>query len=87
MGMILFRNPDYYHHFGFKNAEKYRITAKDNQNFEPFIVLEIQEYSQTNVCEHFFEDESFSVDEAESVEFVKQFPFKEKLETETQFKH
>lgn len=35
----------------------------------------------------FFEDEAFSIDEAELVEFEKQFPFKEKMITETQFKH
>jgi len=86
-GMILFGNPEYYHRFGFENAEKYQIATKDNLNFEPFMALEIQENSLANVNGRFFEDEAFSVDENELIEFEKQFPFKEKLVTETQFKH
>lgn len=86
-GMILFGNPEYYHRFGFVNAEKYRITTKDYQNFEPFMALEIQEQGLANVNGRFFEDESFTSDESELIEFEKQFPYKEKLVTETQFKH
>jgi predicted N-acetyltransferase YhbS len=86
-GMILFGNPGYYHSFGFVNAEKYHITTKDYQNFEPFMALEIQENSLANVKGRFLEDDAFSVNETELVEFEKQFPFKEKIVTETQFKH
>jgi len=86
-GMILFGNPEYYHRFGFVNAEKYRITTKDNQNFEPFMALEIQKKGLTNVNGKFFEDKSFSIDEDELIEFEMQFPYKEKTVTETQFKH
>lgn len=86
-GMILFGNPEYYHRFGFVNAEKYRITTKDNQNFEPFMALEIQKKGLTNVNGKFFEDKSFSIDEVELIEFEMQFPYKEKTVTETQFKH
>ena len=85
-GMILFGNPEYYHRFGFVNAEKYRITTKDNQNFEPFMALEIQKKGLTNVNGKFFEDKSFSIDEGELIEFEMQFPYKEKTVTETQFK-
>lgn len=87
LGLILFGNPEYYHRFGFVNAEKYCITTKDNQNFEPFMALELNENSLSNVSGCFFEDESFSVEDFELNEFEKQFPFKEKLITETQFKH
>jgi len=87
LGMILFGNPEYYHRFGFRNAQEYNITTKDGLNFEPFMALEVQEKGLTNVNGKFFEDESFSIDEAELFEFEKQFPFKEKLVTETQFKH
>jgi len=85
--MILFGNPEYYHRFGFVNAEKYRITTKDNQNFEPFMALEIQKKGLTNVNGKFFEDKSFSIDEDELIEFEMQFPYIEKTVTETQFKH
>jgi predicted N-acetyltransferase YhbS len=87
LGMILFGNPDYYHRFGFVNAEKYRITTKDNQNFEQFMALEINENSLTDVSGCFFEDKSFSIEEFDLNEFEKQFPFKEKQVSETQFKH
>lgn len=86
-GMILFGNPEYYHRFGFVNAEEYRITTKDYQNFEPFMALEIQDQGLTDVNGRFFEDKSFTTDETELIEFEKQFPYKEKLVTETQFKH
>lgn len=87
LGMILFGNPEYYHRFGFVNAEIYRISTKDNQNFEPFMALETQENGLANVNGRFFEDDAFSIDEEILIEFEKQFPYKEKLVTETQFKH
>jgi predicted N-acetyltransferase YhbS len=40
-GMILFGHPDYYHRFGFVNAQKYRISTKDGLNIEPFMALEL----------------------------------------------
>ena len=85
-GMILFGNPDYYHRFGFKNAAIYRITTKEDQNFEAFMALETEENSLSGVSGRFYEDEAFSVDPAELAEFEKQFPFREKRITETQFK-
>lgn len=87
LGMILFGNPEYYHRFGFVNAEKYQITTKDNQNFEPFMALELQDKGLININGKFFEDDSFLNDEAGLIEFEKQFPYKEKLVTDTQFKH
>lgn len=85
-GMILFGNPKYYRRFGFENAVKYSITTKDDQNFDPFMALELSEKSLINVNGRFFEDESFFVNEADLNEFEKQFPFKEKLITNTQLK-
>lgn len=77
-GMILFGNPDYYHRFGFKNAREYEVTTKDDQNFEPFMALELKTNGLANVKGRFFEDEAFSVDEEKLNEFEKQFPAKEK---------
>ncbi len=85
-GMILFGNPEYYHRFGFLNAENYRISTKDGQNFEPFMALELQEEGLKNISGRFFEDECYTTNETELVEFEKQFPFKEKKVTETQLK-
>lgn len=85
-GMILFGNPDYYHRFGFMNAKEFEITTKDYKNFEPFMALELFENALTDVKGRFIEDESFNVDENELNEFEKQFPYKEKLVTDTQLK-
>jgi len=85
-GIILFGNPEYYHRFGFKNAAIYNITTKDGQNLEPFMALELQWNGLKNVNGRFFEDECFSTNETELVEYEKQFPFKEKIVTETQLK-
>jgi predicted N-acetyltransferase YhbS len=77
-GMILFGDPDYYHRFGFINAKEYEITTKDNQNFEPFMALELFENGLENVKGKFFDDESFIIKENELIEFEKKFPVKEK---------
>lgn len=86
-GMILFGNPEYYHRFGFKNAQEYLITTKDDQNFEPFMALELHENGLKNIKGKFFEDNTFVTQADELIEFEKQFPYKEKLITETQLKH
>lgn len=85
-GMILFGNPDYYQRFGFRNAKEFEITTKDYQNFEPFMALELFENALTGVKGRFIEDESFNVNEDELNEYEKQFPYKEKLVTDTQLK-
>lgn len=78
VGMILFGDPAYYQRFGFTNAQKYEITTKDNQNFDPFMALELTENGLANVKGQFFEDEAFIVDETELAEFEKRFPAKVK---------
>lgn len=85
-GMILFGNPDYYHRFGFRNAQEYGITTKDGENFEPFMALELQNNGLANVKGRFFEADAFEFGSEDLIEFEKKFPFKEKLVTDTQFK-
>lgn len=77
-GMILFGSPDYYHRFGFRNAKEYEISTKDNQNFEPFMALELQEKGLDNLRGRFFEGEGFVIKEDQLIEFEKNFPPKEK---------
>jgi predicted N-acetyltransferase YhbS len=84
-GMILFGNPEYYHRFGFRNAQEYGITTKDGQNFEPFMALELQSNGLADVKGRFFEDHVFETDPDDLTEFEKKFPYKEKLKTDTQF--
>ena len=85
-GMILFGNPDYYHRFGFRNAQEYGITTKEGLNFEPFMALELQSNVLHNLKGKFIEDEAFVTQPNELIEFEKLFPYKEKLVTDTQLK-
>jgi len=82
--IILFGNPAYYHRFGFRNAIEYGICTKEGMNFEPFMVKELQRDGLTGIRGKFFEDESYSVNADELLEFEKQFPYKEKHITATQ---
>jgi predicted N-acetyltransferase YhbS len=86
-GIILYGNPDYYHRFGFRNAQEVGITTKEGKNFEPFMALELQEKGLENVTGRFIEDAAFEVQPDEVIEFDKDFPYKEKLVTDTQFEH
>ncbi len=83
-GMIVFGNPEYYHRFGFKNAAEYGITTKDDQNFEPFMALELKNNGLKDVKGKFYEAEAFSVGDDDLAEFEKKFPFKEKHRLPTQ---
>lgn len=86
-GMILFGNPDYYHPFGFRNAQGYGITTKDDQNFEAFMALELKNKGLEAIRGRFFEDNAFEIKTEELFEFEKNFSYKEKLVTDTQFEH
>ncbi len=79
-GMILFGNPDYYHRFGFRNAKEFGISTKDNQNFDPFMALELKENSLNTITGRFFDDAAFVTNSDELNEFEKLFPDKEKGE-------
>ena len=86
-GMILFGNPDYYHPFGFRNAQEYGITTKEDQNFEPFMALELQRNGLDNIRGRFIEDNAFEIKPDELEEFEKNFSYKEKMVTDTQLIH
>jgi len=86
-GMILFGNPEYYHRFGFRNAQEYGISTKEGLNFEPFMALELIGKGFENVKGRFIEDAAFDVLPDELIEFEKNFPYKEKVVTDTQLKH
>jgi len=86
-GMILFGNPEYYHRFGFVNAQEYSISTKDGLNFEPFMALELQNNGLSNIKGRFYEDTAFEFQQDELTEFEKNFPYKVKLKTDTQLEH
>ena len=83
-GMILFGNPDYYHRFGFRNAQEYGITTKEGQNFEPFMALELQTNGLMYTTGRFIEDSAFDVQPEDIEAFDKNFPYMEKKVTDTQ---
>jgi predicted N-acetyltransferase YhbS len=82
--IIIFGHPNYYHRFGFENAEKYNIQTSWGANFEVFMVLELYEGSLKGISGKYYEDSVFQVDDEELNIFEKQFPYKEKHITDTQ---
>lgn len=84
--VVIFGNPDYYHRFGFVNAENYHITTGDGENFEAFMGRELYEDALQEISGRFYEAPVFKIDKAESDTFDKKFPYKEKHITDTQFK-
>ncbi|MFA6252468.1 MAG: N-acetyltransferase [Candidatus Paceibacterota bacterium] len=86
IAIVIFGNPDYYHRFGFKNTEEYGIKTSTGDNFEAFMVLELQKGGLAGIRGKFFEDPVFKTDEKELEDFDKDFPKKEKLVTDTQLK-
>ncbi len=85
--MILFGHPDYYHRFGFVNAQNYGNTTKEGKNFEPFMVLELYPNALAAVRGKFYEDKAFEIKEEELNEFEKLFPKKEKGKSKIDINH
>lgn len=77
--IALYGNPDYYHRFGFENAEKYNIQTSSGTNFEAFMVLELYKGSLKGISGRFYEDSVFKIDEEELKLFEKEFPYKESI--------
>ena len=82
--IIIFGNPNYYHRFGFENAEKYGIQTSDGQNFDPFMVKELYPGSLDGITGRYFDDAAYHVNKEEFELYDKEFPVKEKLVTDTQ---
>ncbi len=72
-GIILYGDPQYYHRFGFVNAEKYKLRTPQNTNFENFMVCELSMGSLQNISGRCFESEAFEIDINNLTEFEKQF--------------
>ncbi len=85
--MILFGHPDYYHRFGFVNAQNYGITTKKGMNFDPFMVLELYPNALAAVKGKFYEGKAFEIKEEELNEFEKLFPKKEKGKPKIDINH
>lgn len=85
-GIVIYGNPDYYHRFGFVNAEKFGIKTTSGENFDYFMALELSKGSLQGINGNFYEDEAFNVADEELEVFDKAFPYKEKHVTATQLK-
>ena len=84
--IVIFGNPDYYHRFGFVNAEMHHITTGDGENFDAFMALELYKGALQGITGKFHEDPVFQVSKVELEAFEKKFPYKEKHITDTQFR-
>jgi predicted N-acetyltransferase YhbS len=84
--VIIFGNPDYYKRFGFINAKNYNIKTSTCENFDAFMALELANGSLNGISGKFYEDKVFETEDKELELFEREFPFKEKHITETQFK-
>lgn len=72
--VVIFGHPEYYHKFGFSNAEKFKITTKKGENLEPFMALELQPNYLKNKSGKFYEDLIFEdLSEDEQQKFDKKF--------------
>ncbi len=84
--IVIFGNPDYYHRFGFANADKFHITTSDGANFEAFMALELYKGALQGIGGKFHEDPVFQIDKEELESFERKFPNKEKHITDTQLR-
>ncbi len=84
--IIIFGNPAYYHRFGFENAANFEISTAEGANFEAFMALELYKGGLQGITGRFHADPVFHVNQEELESFEKNFPYKEKHVTDTQFK-
>ena len=84
--VIIFGNPNYYQRFGFINAEKYGIKTSSGENFDAFMALELFNGALNGITGKYYDDKVFEIDNEELEIFEREFPYKEKHITDTQFK-
>jgi predicted N-acetyltransferase YhbS len=76
--IVLFGDPQYYHRFGFVNAERYGIKTPSGENFDAFMVLELFAGVLKGITGKFYADKAFEVEDDELEAFEKGFPYKER---------
>ena len=85
--VFLYGSPAYYPRFGFVNAQKFNITTRDGQNFDPFMALELTDNALSQTPGQFHESDAFFQPPADTETFDQQFPPKEKHTLLTQLHH
>lgn len=84
--IVIFGSPEYYHRFGFVNAQNFGIVTSDGANFDAFMAMELSADSLQGITGRFYEDAVFHVDKEELDAFERKFPYKEKHVTKLQFR-
>jgi predicted N-acetyltransferase YhbS len=84
--ILIFGDQNYYHRFGFVNAQKFAIQTSSGENFEAFMALELYDGSLNGISGKYYEDKVFEIGKDELEIFDKEFPYKEKRVTATQLK-
>lgn len=84
--VVIFGDPEYYHRFGFVNAETYSIQTSEGQNLEPFMALDLTGKGLSDIKGRFFEDKAFQSKPEDLEKFELQFPPKEKHVREGQLR-
>jgi predicted N-acetyltransferase YhbS len=82
--ILLMGYPEYYQKFGFVNAQQYKITTSDSQNFDAFMALELEPKSLKLVSGKFYYSEAFNVNPHDLENYDKEFPPKQKLRLKNQ---
>jgi predicted N-acetyltransferase YhbS len=74
----------YYSRFGFRCAERYDIKTADDKFAVALLALELKQGMLNNMPGRFIESSAFAVDENEFTQYDAAFPFKGKIETDSQ---
>jgi predicted N-acetyltransferase YhbS len=83
--ILIFGNPKYYQRFGFIKTEKYGIKTSSGENFDAFMALELFDGALNGITGEFYADKVFEIEDEELEIFEREFPYKEKHITDTQF--
>lgn len=82
--IFIYGDPRYYSRFDFRCAEKYDIQTADGKFAVALLALEMKPGALNNTPGRFIESPAFEADPEKFAEYDAKFPYKEKLETESQ---
>jgi len=75
--VMIYGHSDYYPRFGFINAKKFKITTPEGENFDTFMICELQKNSLNGIIGRGYQPSIFdNVTEEEIMEYDKIFPKK-----------
>jgi predicted N-acetyltransferase YhbS len=84
--VVIYGNPRYYHRFGFQNAASFAVTTSEGKNFDAFMICELSKNSLHGISGKFYDDPLYMIAPEELELFDRNFPYKEKHITPTQFR-